>query len=61
MSRALGSSTIDLVLYKKCIPGGAVPVGPVIIMIGLSPFPGVKEFVSAYSKGLRLYAYNFLL
>lgn len=25
--------------------GGAVPVGPVI-MIGLSPFPGVKEFVS---------------
>lgn len=45
MSRALGSSTIDFVLYKKCIPGGAVPVGPVIIMIGLSPFPGVKEFL----------------
>lgn len=39
---------IDFVLYKErnVFPskGGAVPVGPVI-MIGLSPFPGVKEFL----------------
>jgi len=37
------------------------PVGPVI-MIGLSPFPGVKEgieFVYSNSLGVRLYAYNF--
>lgn len=43
---------IDFVLYKKInvfpSKGGAVPVGPVI-MIGLSPFPGVKEFVYSNS------------
>ena len=36
-----------------------MPVGPVI-MIGLSPFPGVKEFVYSNSEGVRLYAYNFI-
>lgn len=36
-----------------------MPVGPVI-MIGLSPFPGVKEFVDSNSEGVRLYAYNLI-